>query len=127
MVQAWADAFPNQLNDIEMWKNPVAGAVLDEKAKARLELMRRSFPRRFVYEKGQVPFPFPVLIDEGARVSKGLGLFTTEWSGAKIEQNVPTVFLIDKKGVVRFKYISQNTFDRPQAEYLLEFLETIMK
>ena len=68
-----------------------------------------------------------VLIDEGAKVSKGLGLFTTEWSGAKIEQNVPTVFLIDKKGIVRFKYISQNTFDRPQAEYLLKFLETMGK
>jgi peroxiredoxin len=127
MVQAWADAFPNQLNDIEMWKNPVEGAVLDEKAKARVELMRRSFPLRFVYEKGQVPFPFPVLIDEGARVSKGLGLFTTEWSGAKIEQNVPTVFLIDKKGIVRFKYMSQNTFDRPPAEYLIKFLEFMGK
>lgn len=120
LVQKWAEAFPSQLRDIDMWKNPVEGAVLDDKAKARVDLMRRSFPQRFLYEKGQVPFPFPVLIDEGAKVSKGLGLFTLEWNGAKIEQNIPTVFLIDAKGIVRFKYISQTTFDRPSAESILK-------
>ncbi len=127
MVRKWAEAFPSQLNDIDMWKNPVEGAVLDEKAKARVALMRKTFPHRYLYEKGQVPFPFPVLIDEGARVSKGLGLFTLEWNGAKIDQNIPTVFLIDAKGIVRFKYISQTTFDRPLAEYLLKFLEIMDK
>lgn len=120
MVRKWADAFPSQLNDIDMWKNPVEGAALDEKAKARVALMKKAFPQRFLYEKGQVPFPFPILIDEGAKVSKGLGFFTLEWNGAKIEQNVPAVFLIDAQGIVRFKYISQTTFDRPSAEYLLK-------
>jgi hypothetical protein len=127
MVQDWVDDFADQLNDIEGWKNPADADKLDEKGKARLLLMRAAFPRRLLYEKGHIPLPFPVLIDDGAKVSKGLGLFTLDWGGAKIEQNVPTVLLIDAKGIVRFKYISQTTFDRPQAEYLLKFLETIMK
>jgi peroxiredoxin len=127
MVQAWADKIPDQLKDIENWKNPADPGKLDEKGKARVELMRRTFPNRFRYEKGQVPLPFPVLIDEGAKISRGLGLFTEEWGGAKIGQNVPTVFLIDAKGIVRFKYLSQTTFDRPSAAYLLKFLGTMEK
>ncbi|MCX6559194.1 MAG: redoxin domain-containing protein [Candidatus Aminicenantes bacterium] len=127
MVQDWVDDFADQLNDIEAWKNPADADKLDEKGKARLLLMRTAFPRRLLYEKGHIPLPFPILIDDGAKVSKGLGLFTLDWGGSKIEQNVPTVLLIDAKGAVRFKYISQTTFDRPQAEYLLKFLETIMK
>jgi peroxiredoxin len=127
MVQDWVDDFADQLNDIEVWKNPADADKLDEKGKARLLLMRTAFPRRLLYEKGHIPLPFPILVDEGAKISKGLGLFTLDWGGSKIEQNVPTVLLIDAKGAVRFKYISQTTFDRPQAEYLLKFLETIMK
>ncbi|MDD8025435.1 MAG: redoxin domain-containing protein [Acidobacteriota bacterium] len=127
MIRAWADKFPDQLKDIEAWKNPAEPGKLDEKGKARVELMQRSFPRRYLAQTSKVPLPFPVLIDDGAKVSKGLGLFTQEWGGSKIDQNVPTVFLIDAQGIVRFKYLSQTTFDRPSAEYLLKFLETMEK
>jgi len=54
-----------------------------------------------------------------------LGLFTAEWGGSKIEQNVPTVYIIDEEGLLRFKYISQNTFDRPGPDYLLRILACI--
>jgi len=66
-----------------------------------------------------------ILIDADAAVSKGLGLFTAEWGGSKIEQNVPTVYIIDEEGLLRFKYISQNTFDRPGPDYLLRILACI--
>jgi len=123
MILDWVDKFDDQMKDIEAWKNPPDADKLDEKGKTRVEMMRKSFPKKYLYEQGRVPLPFPVLIDEGARIAKSLGIFTLEWGGSKIEQNVPTVFLIDPQGIVRFKYISQNTFDRPQAEYLLKFLE----
>jgi len=127
MVQQWADAFPAQMQDIENWKNPAEGEKLDEKGKARMERLRQALPQRYLYEKGKVPLPFPVLIDADRKVSKGLGVFTTEWSGSKIDQNVPTVFVIDPQGVVQLKYISQNTLDRPTSEYLLDFIARLPK
>jgi alkyl hydroperoxide reductase subunit AhpC len=78
-----------------------------------------------MYEKGKVPTPFPILIDAERTVTKGLGIFTMEWSGRKIEQNIPTVLILDKNGTVQFKYMSQNTIDRPSAKYLRKFLETL--
>jgi peroxiredoxin len=122
MLQQWADAFSQQMADIEAWKNPAEPDKLDEKGRARLALMKKNFPARYLYEKGRVPLPFPILADADRKLTKGLGVFTPEWSGSKIDQNVPTVFVIDPRGVVQLKYISQNTFDRPPAEYLLDFI-----
>jgi alkyl hydroperoxide reductase subunit AhpC len=42
-----------------------------------------------------------------------------------VEQNVPTVFVIDPAGVVEFKYISQNTIDRPGVEHLVKVVEWV--
>jgi len=121
-VQQWADKFSDQMQDIENWKNPPDVSKLDDKGKARLELYRKNFPQRYLYEKGKVPLPFPVLLDPERKICKGLGIFTTEWGGSKVDQNVPTLFVIDAQGIVQLKYVSQNTFDRPTAEYLLNFL-----
>jgi CubicO group peptidase (beta-lactamase class C family)/peroxiredoxin len=126
-VQQWVDKFPDQLQDIENWKNPADPAKLDDKGKTRLDLYRRNFPQRYLYEKGKIPLPFPVLLDPERKVCKGLGIFTTEWSGSKVEQNVPTIFIIDERGIVQLKYISQNTFDRPTAAYLLRFIKKMGK
>jgi hypothetical protein len=48
------------------------------------------------------------------------------WDGSAVDQNIPTVFLLDKSGAVRFKYMSQNTFDRPNAAYLAKVLEKML-
>ena len=122
MVRDWVDRFPTQMQDLEDRKNPAEPQKLDLRGKERLEMMRQYFPLRLLYKKGAVPLPFPLLIDADRTVSKGLGLFTTEWSGSKIDQNVPTIFIIDKEGILRFKHISQNTFDRPGHDYLLDFI-----
>ena len=126
MIANWIDTFPDQMADIENWKHPEDPESLDERGKRRLAFATQAFPKRFVFEKGKIPTPFPILIDGERTVSKGLGVFTEEWGGSKIDQNVPTVFLIDKEGIVRFKYFSQNTFDRPGFDYLLTFLDTMM-
>jgi peroxiredoxin len=122
MVQEWVDRFPQQMADIENWKNPAEPEKLDERGRRRLETMKQYFPKSYTFEKGKAPLPFPVLIDTDATVSKGLGVFTTEWGGSKIEQNVPTIYIIDTEGVLQFKYISQNTFDRPSFDYLQKIL-----
>ena len=125
MVQQWVDDFAGQMADVENWKNPEDPDKLDERGKRRLEMMKRYFPESYTFEKGKVPLPFPVLIDAEQRISKGLGLYTTEWGGSKIEQNVPTIFIIGKDGILYFKYISQNTFDRPPARYLLKLISQL--
>jgi peroxiredoxin len=127
MVQEWVDKFADQIADIQDWKNPADPEKLDERGRRRMEMIKRYFPKSYSFEKGKVPLPFPILIDADAVVSKGLGVFTKEWGGSKIEQNVPTLYIMDKKGVLQFKYISQNTFDRPGPDYLLDFISFMNK
>jgi peroxiredoxin len=55
-----------------------------------------------------------------------LDLFRMEW-GSKVDRNVPTTFIIDRNGIVRFKYFSQNTVDRPGYEYLMGILDCITR
>jgi peroxiredoxin len=125
MVQEWVDKFADQMADIESWKNPEEPEKLDDRGRRRMEMIKRYMPKSFTYEKGKVPLPLPILIDAERTVSQGLGVFTTEWGGSKVAQNVPTIYIIDKKGVLQFKYISQNTFDRPAPDYLLKILTCI--
>jgi len=124
-IDDWVDKYPQQLADIEGYKNPPDPQKLDETGKARMERARRIYPKAFKVTKGQVPLPFPILIDADRAVSKGLGIFTTEWSGSKADQNVPTVFVIDPAGIVQFKYFSQNTIDRPTVDHLAKVVAWI--
>ena len=56
-------------------------------------------------------------------MSRGLDLFTLLWDNSQVEQNIPAVYLLDRQGNVRFKYVSQNTLDRPGSDELLEILK----
>jgi peroxiredoxin len=127
LAQEWANKFADQLQDIENWKNPPDPAKLDDAGKTRMQRYRSLFPKKYLYEKGKVPLPFPVLYDADQKVTKGLGLFTMEWGGSKVAQGVPTAIIVDGKGTVQFKYISQNTVDRPSSEYLMDFIARMSK
>ncbi len=124
-VTDWIDKYPQQLADLEAWKNPPDPAKLDEAGRRRMESARKYYAKTFHATRGQVPTPFPLLVDADRAVSKGLGIFTTEWSGSKVEQNVPTVFVIDPTGVVQFKYLSQNTRDRPGVDHLVAVVDWV--
>jgi len=124
-IDNWMDKFPAQLDDIEQGKNPPAGQVQDERAARRTQTYRTEFPKSFRAKKGEVPQPFPILVDAERTLSKGLGLFAEEWGGSKVDQNIPAVYIIDAKGVVQFKYISQNTLDRPKLDYLMRIVDWI--
>jgi len=125
VVSQWLEVLPDQLEKIKEWKYPAEPESLDEKGKIRMERSRKGFPKDLSLEKGQKPAPFPILIDEQRKVTKGLGIFATEWSGSKADQDIPSVFILDKKGILQFKYIGQNTWDRPSYEYLTKILEMI--
>ena len=118
-VDEWIDAYPQLLKDVEDWKNPPDPEDLDDAGRARLERVNRAYPKTFSAVQGQVPNPFPILVDADRVLSEGLGFFTTDWGGSDAEQNVPTVLIIDAEGVLQFKYMSQNTLDRPPLDYLV--------
>ncbi len=124
-IADWVDKYPQQLTDLEVGKNPPDPSKLDDTGRQRMERYRKYFPKTFKAEKGAVPLPFPVLVDADRTVSKGLGLFATEWGGSKVDQNVPTVFVIDPAGVVQFKYFSQNTVDRPGVEHIAKVVDWV--
>ena len=124
-VQAWLEALPGQLVKIRETKNPADPAKLDEAGKRRMERWRQFFPKDFSLRKGEILAPFPILIDGDHALSSKLGLFQTEWTGSKVDQNIPSVFILDRNGVLLFKYMGQNTTDRPSYDYLFKVLDVI--
>jgi peroxiredoxin len=124
VVQQWVQDFPEKLQELEGWKNPPDSLKNDPGTMAWAEKARKILPKTFSFEKGKVPTPIPILIDADRTVSKGFDLFRTEWNGSKVDQNQPAVYIIDAQGIVRYKYISQKTTDRPSAEYLLKVLQS---
>ncbi|MFC1529910.1 peroxiredoxin family protein [Gemmatimonadota bacterium] len=125
-VKEWAGIFPEQMEVIEEWKNPPDPDNQSAGQRRWTETARSIFTQVFTFEDNQEHLVFPILVDDEAAVSKGLGLFRTEWGGSEVDQNVPTIFLLDGKGVVQFKYHSQTTFDRPGPDYLVRVLETLV-
>jgi hypothetical protein len=125
-VEHWVSIFPEQMEVIEGWKNPPAEAQKDPATVRWMETSRRLFPKKFAMTKDNIPTPFPILIDAERKVSEGLQLFTLFWDKSYVEQNIATVFLLDKTGQVRFKYFSQSTVDRPSADFLLKFIERML-
>jgi hypothetical protein len=109
----WASIIPKQVATVNRWRQQV---------KAWRDLL----PRPVTFSGGAGATPFPILYDADQAVSRRLGVFTLEWDHAKVEQNVPTVFIVDRTGVIRFKYTSQNTFDRPSASYLVQVIQRLV-
>ena len=124
-VQAWLEALPHQLETIKAAKYPADPARLDEAGKRKMVRWRAFFPKDFSLAKGEILDPFPVLVDGDHAFSKKLGLFQTEWNGGKVDQNIPSVFIVDKNGKLLFKYMGQSTVDRPSYDYLFKVLDVI--
>lgn len=125
VVKAWLEALPGQLETIRTNKNPADPSKLDEKGRARMERSRQLYPNDYSLEKGAILDPFPILVDGERTLSKKLDLFRTEWGGGKVDQNIPSVYIVDADGIPQFKYIGQNTVDRPSYDYLLKVLDVI--
>ncbi len=124
-TQAWLDATPEMLAKVNGWKHPEKPEALDAGDRTLMERMRLLFPEDLDVADGSVPLPFPILLDPERTVTGGLGLFQTEWGGTQAEQQIPTVMILDTEGVVRFKHLSQDTFDRPSARVIADTLEAV--
>lgn len=123
-ITEWMAKFPETMKTLEGIKNPPAGTAQLQKEFA--EWTKTHFPHTFDLSAG-VPNTFPVLCDEQRTLSKQLKLFTTFWDGATSEQNIAAAYLVDKNGILRWKYISQMTEDRPSTEYLMQVIKESVK
>jgi peroxiredoxin len=126
LVEEWVKIIPDQMKVIESWKNPANPEKLTEGERNWMNKTRKLFPEKYVIDSANIPTPFPILIDAERQLSKSLGIFTTFWDYSYVEQNISSIFLIDKNGILQFKYVSQNTFDRPKPEYLLNYVKKMM-
>ena len=125
-VKLWVDMFPSQIADVQRWKS-----TPDEQLRGRwkifVETIREILPQDFVFDDDNpAPLPFPILSDSEHELSSDIQLFVTSWDGYYNEQNESTTFILDEEGIVKFKYLSQETFDRPDAEYLVEYIDKMM-
>jgi peroxiredoxin len=125
VITSWLEALPGQLDSIRTTKNPPDPSKLDERGKSRMARFRELFPNDYSLKKGEVLSPFPILVDGEQTLSKRLDVYRLEWSGGKAPQNIPSVYIIDADGVLQFKYIGQNTVDRPSYDYLMRVLEVL--
>jgi len=121
-IKDWMEKFPDALQVVEGIKNPqnppAAGTIQAEYA----DWVRKNFPLVFDVKKEDPHTIIPVLVDEDRALSRQLKLFTGFWDGVSAGQNIASVFIIDKKGILRLKYIGQMTEDRPSVEFLLDFV-----
>jgi len=122
----WVSDFARNLGEIEAWKYPPNEAELSPGSRAWMETARETWPNTYDIGGGDQHLPFPILIDADRKVSIGLELFRTEWNLSRVEQNIPTIFIIDGDGIVRFKYVSQSTMDRPSFDYIMELIERMI-
>lgn len=126
LVKKWVSIFPDQMEVIDKWKNPPKPDSLSKEQKNWMELTRKLFPMNFEFTKDNIPTPFPILIDEDRTLSMKLGIFTTFWDHSYVEQNISSIFILDKEGKVQFKYISQTTIDRPKFDYLFKIMDCLI-
>ncbi len=120
-VKDWFDKLPDVLNTLETVKNPPAQGNPIQVEYGNWA--KEHFPKKFEVKKGEVPNDIPVLIDADRKLSNQLKLFTKFWDGVTSDQNIASVFIIDKNGILQFKYLGQMTEDRPSTEYILDFLK----
>jgi peroxiredoxin len=123
-ITDWLAKFPETMKTLEGIKNPPQGTSGIQKEFSKWTKVH--YPHTFDLSGG-VPGTFPVLCDEQRNLSKQLKLFTAFWDGAGSEQNVAAIYLIDKNGILRWKYISQMTEDRPSTGYLMQVIKEILK
>ncbi len=125
VVGKWFEAIPESMKTLERIKNPQNGqvSVIQQEFAA---WTREHYSRSFDLSSG-VPTSIPVLIDGERTLSKRLKLFTEFWDGVQSEQNISAIYLIDKNGILQWKYISQMTEDRPSMDQVLQVIDKMLK
>jgi len=69
----------------------------------------------------RLDLPFPILYDPSADVVSQYGVYNLLRDGLA----TPSTFIIDKNGVIRWKYVANEYTERPSAEDVMEQLRVI--
>jgi peroxiredoxin len=121
-IRKWLEDIPEVYTGLEAGKH-LADTLTNEKSMTWVHFAIKHYPKTFDVQKGETPQPFRILSDADHQLSERLDIFRTEWWGTNVDQNTPTLILLDAEGEVVFKYISQHTIDRPSSEYLLKIMD----
>ena len=75
-------------------------------------------------------FEVDMISDRGAKIAKEYGVYWFAPGGGKeykIKQAVPSKFLIDKDGIIIWKYIGKDKTDRPSIEMMTSIIDKYLK
>ena len=64
---------------------------------------------------------YPVLVDPSGGVARSYGAFNLLGDGLA----APAIFIIDKRGLLRWQHVSQGATDRPTPERILRELDAL--
>ena len=103
----------------EPFKNEIeeAGSLLYIAAEKRSGLFK---PEKYLAEH---PISFPFLLDEDRAVTKAYGVYHRLAHDA-INIARPASFVVDRKGILRFVYVSSAQTDRADVGLVLQSLKT---
>ncbi|MDP4117303.1 MAG: redoxin family protein, partial [Bacteroidota bacterium] len=124
-VKDWLEKFPAAMQTVENIKNPPQQPAKGSIQEYYVNWARNSFPLQFEVRENDSHNVIPVLLDENRTLSRQLKIFTNFWDGVSAEQNMASVFIIDKDDVLKFKYIGQMTEDRPSVQFLLDVVKNM--
>ncbi len=100
---------------LEPYKDEIerSGSLLYIAAEKRSGIFK---PEKFLAEH---PFSFPFLLDEDRRVTKAYGIYQALGRDA-FNIARPATFVIDRKGLVRFAFVSSNQKERADVAQVLQ-------
>lgn len=122
-ISDWFDKMPDALQTVETTKHPANEQNLPKLQQEYAAWARSHFPKTFQVNKGEIIGVLPVLVDVDRTLSKRLKIFTNFWDGVTSEQNIASIFIIDKNGALKFKYLGQMTEDRPSVDFILDMIK----
>jgi len=70
-----------------------------------------------------------MISDRGAKIAKEYDVYwyAKSFSNIKMKQAVPSKFLIDKNGIIVWKYIGKDKTDRPSVKMMLILIDKYIK
>jgi len=77
-------------------------------------------PEKYLAEH---PISFPFLLDEDRAVTKAYGIYHRLGIDA-INIARPATFIVDRRGLLRFVYVSSNQYDRAEVSLVVQQLQS---
>ena len=101
-----------------------------EKRKIKLLSIASDSVRLLKMFKEENGFEVDMISDRGAKIAKEYGVYWFAPGGGKdykIKQAVPSKFLINKDGIIVWKYIGKDKTDRPSIEMMTSIIDESLK